>query len=240
MNETEMSALLGLKLQLESLCSILESAAHSGVSEIARWNSYEAFAAEYNFIAQAYTEITKLGASSFQMDKMPNSNDVSWHTHKQIFDSIHINAKSLLSRMNRFQPPVPHVDFEDILYPLIATSSLNHYRNRDFRNSVLDGALALSDKIRERTGLDLDGDDLCNNAFSPNNPILVFSENASQSGRNDQKGFLEIFKGFYRGIRNPKAHSMLHDLDAHKTAQYLVLASLLMRRVTEASKVQKA
>ena len=38
----------------------------------------------------------------------------------------------------------------------------------------------------------------------------------------------------YSGIRTPKAHSMTHDLTAIKAAQYLVLASLLARRIDEA------
>ena len=46
-----------------------------------------------------------------------------------------------------------------------------------------------------------------------------------------------MLQGVYRGVRNPKAHSLQNDLTATKTAQYLVLASLLARRIEEASKV---
>lgn len=60
----------------------------------------------------------------------------------------------------------------------------------------------------------------------------------SESGQNDQKGFLQIFNGAYQGIRNPKAHSLNHDLDQNKAAQYLVFASLLIRRVEEAKVVK--
>jgi hypothetical protein len=45
---------------------------------------------------------------------------------------------------------------------------------------------------------------------------------------------MQIFKGAYQGIRNPKAHSLTHDLTAMKAAQYLVFASLLARRIDEA------
>ena len=50
----------------------------------------------------------------------------------------------------------------------------------------------------------------------------------------NRMGFMQIFKGAYQGIRNPKAHSMTHDLTAMKAAQYLVFASLLARRIDEA------
>ncbi|WP_447930108.1 TIGR02391 family protein [Sphingopyxis fribergensis] len=235
MDDATSDALAVLKQRLESLCDMMESTANSGVSEFARWNGYKAYAHEFNIISTSYNSATGLESTTFNMDKMPNSGKVTWPSHKKIYEGILVQAKSLLANINQIRPAIPSLGFEDILHPIIAASSLHHYRNGDFRNSVLDAALAISDKIRERTGLDLDGDDLCNNAFSPNNPMLVFSETSSQSGMNDQKGFLDIFKGFYRGVRNPKAHSMLHDLDAGKAAQYLVFTSLLMRRVTEAT-----
>lgn len=59
----------------------------------------------------------------------------------------------------------------------------------------------------------------------------------AESGRNDQVGFMEIFRGVYRGVRNPKAHSLNHDLDHVKAGQYLVMLSLLMRRITGAKAV---
>lgn len=69
--------------------------------------------------------------------------------------------------------------------------------------------------------------------------VLILSEIDSESGQNDQKGFMQIFKRAYQGILNPKAHSLTHDLTPIKAAQYLVFASLLARRVEEAKIVQK-
>jgi uncharacterized protein (TIGR02391 family) len=72
--------------------------------------------------------------------------------------------------------------------------------------------------------------------FSIENPLLILSELQTESGKNDQKGFMQIFKGAYQGIRNPKAHSLASDLDSVKAGQYLVFASLMVRRVEEATK----
>lgn len=113
-------------------------------------------------------------------------------------------------------------------------AAIRHYQAGDYRSATLNGIFALFDMLRKKTGLDLDGDNLCNQAFSPSDPILILSELDTDSGRNDQRGFMDIFKGFYKGVRNPKAHSLLHDLDATKSAQHLVLASLLARRIDEA------
>lgn len=126
------------------------------------------------------------------------------------------------------------VGFKELLHPVICEHSFQHYINGHYREAVFNAIVAVFDLIRERTGLDLDGSSLVNEAFSLERARLILSEIDSESGRNDQKGFMQIFSGAYLGIRNPKAHSLVHDLDKTKAAQYLVFASLLARRVQEA------
>lgn len=138
------------------------------------------------------------------------------------------------------QPQAPQAGFEGLLHPIVAAASLRHYHEGDYRNAVLDGMLALSDLIRRRTGLDADGKALATEAFSLGRPKLIFSNLHTDSGQNDQKGFMEMIAGAYTGIRNPKAHSLIHDLDMTKAAQYLVAISLFVRRVAEASEAPPA
>lgn len=126
------------------------------------------------------------------------------------------------------------IGFAELLHPAIHEHSFQHYLNGHYREAVLNSIVAVFDLIRERTGLDLDGANLATEAFSLDRARLILSEIKSESGKNDQKGFMQIFSGAYLGIRNPKAHSLVHDLDKTKAAQYLVFASLLARRVQEA------
>lgn len=126
------------------------------------------------------------------------------------------------------------IGFEKLLHPTIYEHSFQHYLNGHYREAVLNSIVAVFDLIRKRTGLDLDGSSLATETFSLDRARLILSEIESESGRNDQKGFMQIFSGAYLGIRNPKAHSLEHDLDKTKAAQYLVFASLLARRVQEA------
>ncbi|WP_299769929.1 TIGR02391 family protein [uncultured Pseudoteredinibacter sp.] len=125
--------------------------------------------------------------------------------------------------------------FEGLLHPLIVQSSLALYRDGHLREAVLNSVTAIFDLIRDRSGVAEDGDRLIGQVFSINEPILILSEIESESGKNDQKGFMQIFKGAYQGIRNPKAHTLNHDLNEMKVAQYLVFASMLARRVEEAN-----
>jgi uncharacterized protein (TIGR02391 family) len=129
--------------------------------------------------------------------------------------------------------------FEQLLHPLIAKSSYGLYRNGHLREAVLNSVTAIFDYIRKLTKVNADGDALVGKVFSIADPYIVLSEMDTESGQNDQKGFMQIFKGAFQGIRNPKAHSLTHDLNPHKAAQYLVFASLLARRLAEAKCVKK-
>lgn len=123
--------------------------------------------------------------------------------------------------------------FEDILHPIISDNAYQLYRNGHYREAVLNSVTAVFDYIREKTELAEDGDRLIGKVFSLDDPFIILSELTTESGQNDQKGFMQIFKGAYQGIRNPKAHSLTHDLTAEKAAQYLIFASLLARRIDE-------
>jgi uncharacterized protein (TIGR02391 family) len=128
--------------------------------------------------------------------------------------------------------------FEHLLHPAIAKASYQLYRDGHLREAVFNSVVAVFDHIRQLTKIQDDGDALVGKAFSLNDPYLIMSELTSESGKNDQKGFMQIFKGAFQGIRNPKAHSLEHDLNQTKAAQYLVFASLLARRLDEATIVK--
>jgi uncharacterized protein (TIGR02391 family) len=130
---------------------------------------------------------------------------------------------------------VPNVGLEHLLHPVIVEKCLELYLRGHLREAVLNSVVAVFDLIRERTGSEADGDRLIGSTMSIESPKLVLSEIDSESGRNDQKGFMQIFKGAYQGIRNPKSHTLAHDLDELKAGQYLVFASLLARRIEQAS-----
>lgn len=127
----------------------------------------------------------------------------------------------------------------DLLHPRVTTSSYTHFRSGRYRDAVLNAFVAVFDFIRERTSIDKDGAELVAEAFSLQNPKLIFSTLETESGRNEQKGFIQVLQGAYLGVRNPKAHSLQIETDQHSAAQYLVFASLLCRKVEVCSEVSR-
>jgi len=86
--------------------------------------------------------------------------------------------------------------------------------------------------VKKVTGKELDGADLMHQALSPKNPIIVLDDLSTESGRNQQMGYMEIFAGAMTGIRNPKAHENL-TITKERAIHHLFLASLLFNRLDE-------
>jgi len=124
---------------------------------------------------------------------------------------------------------------ERLLHPVVRNASYPQFQAGQLRDAVLNAFIAVFDLIRSRTGLATDGTTLIAEALSLQRPRLLLGDLTSESGQSDQKGFIQILQGAYLGIRNPKAHSLSHDLNSLTAAQYLVFASLLARRVSEAN-----
>src|SRR3569833_2085661 len=146
------------------------------------------------------------------------STDLRWVAHNASTNSQKIDVAFLGNLL--------HVD--------VAKNAMPHFVNGHFREAILNSVIAVFDLIRSRTSLSEDGDRLIGKVFSLDSPYLIFSELDTESGQNEQKGFVQILKGLYQGVRNPNSHTLNHDFDEREAAQHLVMASLLAQRIENA------
>lgn len=145
-------------------------------------------------------------------------------------------ALTALSTLEDTQQKKEKIGFISLLHPAVIDTSLRHYDDADYREAVLNAMLALTETIRERTGLHEDGAALVSKVFKPENPLLVFADTNTITGADEHRGFHKILLGAFEGVRNPKSHRLFSDLTANTAAQYLVFISLLVRRVEGATK----
>ena len=118
------------------------------------------------------------------------------------------------------------------LHPKIIESSSRLFQDKHYAQAILEAFKQVNDFVKIKSGVnDRDGASLMEYVFSPNNPILAFNELVSQSDKDEQLGFMLLFRGAIMGIRNPKAHAMVVQRDRVKTLEYLAFASLLIRLV---------
>jgi uncharacterized protein (TIGR02391 family) len=119
-------------------------------------------------------------------------------------------------------------------------ADIRHVSERLFRDghtgaAIFEAYKAVNNRVKELTGLDLDGKALMGRAFDEQRPILKLNAGSNRSDRDEQEGFKFVFMGAMSGIRNPKAHEQLLSTDEDRALEYLALASLLMRRLDDAA-----
>jgi uncharacterized protein (TIGR02391 family) len=190
-----------------------------------------------------YSSLNQLWAKRFPITEL---GDLGRHIHfgeaQEYEDILHRDIPSVEEiaekHLLKVEGKLKEIGFENLLHPIIIKNAYREYRDGHLHDAVLNSVIAVFDLIRQKTGLKKDGEGLIGKALSTKDPYLILSDLESDSGTNDQIGFIQIFQGAYKGIRNPKAHSLQHDLTEGKAAQYLIFASLLARRIDEAHVVK--
>ncbi len=104
------------------------------------------------------------------------------------------------------------------------------FRSGHFKSAALESYIRVIEQVRIVSKITDDGDSLMNKAFAcdKQNPVIQFNSLLTDAERDEQRGFLFIFKGIV-GLRNSKAHSNALFDDPLRGHEYLALASLLMR-----------
>jgi len=118
----------------------------------------------------------------------------------------------------------------------VANAARKRYESGHFADAVEAALKALNVTVKtiyqEKTGEELDGVTLMRKAFSPNRPVIILDNQDTQSGRDIQQGYMDLFAGAMAGIRNPKAHDII-EIDEGRAIHHLFLTSLLFYKLDE-------
>lgn len=115
-------------------------------------------------------------------------------------------------------------------HPEIERVSDQLYRDGHYKQAALEAYIRVIDEVKNKSGLNDEGDSLMNRAFGRDKqaPVIQFNSLQTDAERDEQKGIMFLFKGIV-GLRNFKAHSNQLFDDPYRAHDYLALASLLMR-----------
>jgi uncharacterized protein (TIGR02391 family) len=154
-------------------------------------------------------------------------------------ESLHTAVYGNLSQYDNTTNEFGDDFFWSLMHPSIVPEAISRYRTGFYADAVLAALKVITHQIRRRTGLDLDGAQLMNKVFAPNQPLLQFDGSGTETARNLQQGYLQIFAGTMMAVRNPKAHGF-EQIDATRCIHFLFLASLLAYKLEEARDVAES
>ncbi len=154
-----------------------------------------------------------------------------------IFGQIIEILKALQQPANRSQ-----VATWDLIHPSIIRVSKKLYDDGHYANAAEDAFIEINDRVKRLFRILKpnesnipDGQAVMNTVFSDNSPLVEFCDRSTDTGRNIQKGYMQMLAGAMSALRNPKAHSNI-TITAEDAMRRLLYASMLMYKIDEAVK----
>lgn len=121
------------------------------------------------------------------------------------------------------------------LHPDVIHAAGNLFTDEHYTAAIFEAFKAVEVRVRSMSGLDTSGQDLMAKAFDEKAPLIKVAIESGRSGEDEQRGFKFLFMGATVGIRNPKGHELVRQDDPQRAIEYLAFASVLMRRLDDAS-----
>lgn len=128
------------------------------------------------------------------------------------------------------------MQLNNFLVKEIAAVSIDLYEKGYYREAMINSILCLFDMIREESGLQDDGSDLIGRAFSINNPRIILADLQSESGKNIQKGIIQILQGYFQAYRNVASHSLQVNFSEKDALPVLIVISRLYEQISASEK----
>lgn len=106
----------------------------------------------------------------------------------------------------------------------------------NYFHAVFEATKSVAEKIRKKTGLQYDGYQLVDAAFSLKVPLLRINPLISETDKSEHTGFANLLKGFFGMFRNTVAHEpkIKWDINEEDALDIMALASLMHRRLDNA------
>lgn len=103
----------------------------------------------------------------------------------------------------------------------------------NYFHAILEASKSVADKLRSKTGLQLDGAELVDATFKISHPLLALSQLVTESEQSEQKGFGNLVKGMFGMFRNPTAHTpkVRRNFSEQDTLDLLTLVSFFHRTI---------
>jgi uncharacterized protein (TIGR02391 family) len=127
-------------------------------------------------------------------------------------------------------PSTPAVELYDrmVTNAELREATRQLYMDGHYAKAVEEGFKYINKLVRRRTRLTGDGTGLMRTAFSANQPYLKLNEQRTQSQKDEQQGYMDIFAGCMMGIRNPRAHEQGFVDGQQRALELLTLANHLV------------
>lgn len=127
--------------------------------------------------------------------------------------------------------------YEFVLNDGLRAKTEKLYLDGHYARAVEEAYKYIDNLVKKRAGKLCKADSgtkLMQEAFSPNNPILMLNKNVTRTEQDEQLGYMQIYAGCMLGIRNPRAHDTDIEDEREHALKLLGFADHLVSRIKDA------
>jgi uncharacterized protein (TIGR02391 family) len=122
------------------------------------------------------------------------------------------------------------------LHPEVPAVAGKLFKDGHLAAAVFETTKVITNRVKTMSGLTIDsGAGMMGAAFKDDKPAIVVVELVTQTGRDIQKGYRNLFMGLVSAVRNPAAHEQFASISTEDALELLGLCSHLMRVLDTAS-----
>jgi uncharacterized protein (TIGR02391 family) len=116
---------------------------------------------------------------------------------------------------------------------------IKEYLEKDYFDAVFEAAKGLAERVRQISGLNMDGGQLFQTAFSKNDPYVFFNTMKTESELSEFSGLKELMEAVFHLVRNPAAHTpkVNWKVDEEKALDVLTIISFAHKYLDECYKM---
>jgi uncharacterized protein (TIGR02391 family) len=122
------------------------------------------------------------------------------------------------------------------LHPEVRRVAEPYVRSGHLGSAVFEVVKAVNLRVKKLAGKESEPDNasLMGVVFTVKGPLLELADLSTQTGRDAQDGYMHLFTGVLKAVRNPGAHEPFSTPSLDEALELLSLASMLMRRLDSA------
>ena len=116
------------------------------------------------------------------------------------------------------------MNLETLIRPELWDAVKSSYQATNYTHAIRDAMVAITTTLRDKSGLDGDGEELVGKALGFKNdkpPVIKTNPLQTQTEKDIQRGLMQVLQGMYALVRNPRSHEKLDD--SKETADSIIL-----------------
>lgn len=129
-------------------------------------------------------------------------------------------------------------DFLSIMHPRVVELVKDRFISGHYSDALITTLKEINVLVKERvrvaTRKEQDGSSLMRTAFKPDNPVIKLNSLATQSEKDEQQGYCDLFAGAMEALRNPMSHSNI-EITKEDAIHKLFFVSMLMYKICPTS-----